>query len=63
MRGVFHMDHIFHMSHVLSLISLTICVLEFVSSTLSARNIGMLTPLEDVVVYSGGCALYVCQFM
>ena len=35
-----------------------ICVLDFVSSTLSARNIGMLTPLEDVVVYSRGCATY-----
>ncbi|KAB2058199.1 hypothetical protein ES319_A11G218100v1 [Gossypium barbadense] len=35
-----------------------ICVLDFVCSTLSARNRRMLTPLEDVVVYSGGCATF-----
>lgn len=35
-----------------------ICVLDFVSTTLSARNIGMLTPLEEVVVYSRGCATF-----
>ncbi|WOK94536.1 hypothetical protein Cni_G03240 [Canna indica] len=35
-----------------------ICVLDFVCSTLSARNIGMVPPLEDVVVYSGGCATF-----
>ncbi|XP_057466433.1 nicotinamidase 1-like [Actinidia eriantha] len=33
-----------------------ICVLDFVCSTLSARNRGFLSPLEDVVVYSRGCA-------
>ncbi|XP_031114577.1 nicotinamidase 1-like [Ipomoea triloba] len=35
-----------------------ICVLDFVCSTLSARNSGMLSPLEDVIVYSPGCATY-----
>ncbi|KAK2973498.1 hypothetical protein RJ640_020160 [Escallonia rubra] len=35
-----------------------ICVLDFVCSALSARNRGFLTPLEDVVVYSGGCATF-----
>jgi len=35
-----------------------ICVLDFVCSTLSARNIGLVTPLEDVVVYTRGCATY-----
>ncbi|XP_073014110.1 nicotinamidase 1 [Typha latifolia] len=35
-----------------------ICVLDFVCSTLSARNIGRIPPLEDVVVYSHGCATY-----
>ncbi|KAL3843792.1 hypothetical protein ACJIZ3_001195 [Penstemon smallii] len=35
-----------------------ICVLDFVCSTLSARNRGFLGPLEDVVVYSKGCATF-----
>ncbi|KAG8373444.1 hypothetical protein BUALT_Bualt11G0024900 [Buddleja alternifolia] len=35
-----------------------ICVLDFVSSSLSARNRGLLSPLQDVVVYSRGCATY-----
>lgn len=35
-----------------------ICVLDFVCSTLSARNRGFLAPLEDVVVYSRGCATF-----
>ncbi|KAK4491189.1 hypothetical protein RD792_001920 [Penstemon davidsonii] len=35
-----------------------ICVLDFVCSTLSARNRGFLDPLEDVVVYSKGCATF-----
>ncbi|KAJ9174973.1 hypothetical protein P3X46_013563 [Hevea brasiliensis] len=35
-----------------------ICVLDFVSSTLSARNLGFLSPLEKVVVYSRGCATF-----
>lgn len=35
-----------------------ICVLDFVSSTLSARNRRFLTPLEDVIVYSRACATY-----
>ncbi|KAF8404711.1 hypothetical protein HHK36_009599 [Tetracentron sinense] len=35
-----------------------ICVLDFVCSALSARNRGFLAPLEDVVVYSQGCATY-----
>ncbi|XP_074563318.1 nicotinamidase 1-like [Curcuma longa] len=35
-----------------------ICVLDFVCSTLSAVNVGMVPPLEDVVVYSGGCATF-----
>ncbi|XP_015583723.1 nicotinamidase 1 isoform X2 [Ricinus communis] len=35
-----------------------ICVLDFVSSALSARNRGLLAPLEDVIVYSQACATY-----
>lgn len=35
-----------------------ICVLDFVCSTLSARNAGLVPPLEDVVVYSRGCATF-----
>lgn len=35
-----------------------ICVLDFVCSTLSARNRGFLAPLKDVIVYSGGCATF-----
>lgn len=35
-----------------------ICVLDFVCSALSARNHGILTPLEDVIVYSRGCATF-----
>jgi hypothetical protein len=35
-----------------------ICVLDFASSTLAARNIGRLLPLQDVVIYSEGCATY-----
>jgi nicotinamidase-related amidase len=35
-----------------------LCVLDFVSSALSARNRGFLAPLEDVIVYSQGCATF-----
>ncbi|PON38922.1 Isochorismatase-like [Parasponia andersonii] len=35
-----------------------ICVLDFVCSTLSARNRDFLAPLEDVVVYSRACATF-----
>ncbi|KAI5669755.1 hypothetical protein M9H77_19608 [Catharanthus roseus] len=35
-----------------------ICVLDFVCSALSARNRRILTPLEDVIVYSCGCATF-----
>ncbi|XP_062011119.1 nicotinamidase 1 [Rosa rugosa] len=35
-----------------------ICVLDFVCSTLSARNRRFLEPLEDVIVYSRGCATF-----
>ncbi|KAK1263595.1 hypothetical protein QJS04_geneDACA008662 [Acorus gramineus] len=35
-----------------------ICVLDFVCTTLSARNLGLLAPLEDVMLYSHGCATY-----
>nr|XP_027112784.1 nicotinamidase 1-like isoform X1 [Coffea arabica] len=35
-----------------------ICVLDFVCSTLSAKTRGLLTPLEEVVVYSRGCATF-----
>lgn len=35
-----------------------ICVLDFVCSTLSARNLGFLKPLKDVVVYSSACATF-----
>uniref|UniRef100_A0A0C9S550 TSA: Wollemia nobilis Ref_Wollemi_Transcript_13314_1096 transcribed RNA sequence n=1 Tax=Wollemia nobilis TaxID=56998 RepID=A0A0C9S550_9CONI len=35
-----------------------ICVLDFVVTVLSARNRGLIPPLEKVVVYSQGCATY-----
>ncbi|KAE8010511.1 hypothetical protein FH972_006878 [Carpinus fangiana] len=35
-----------------------ICVLDFVCSALSARNRGFLAPLEDVIIYSQGCATF-----
>lgn len=35
-----------------------ICVLDFVCSTLSVRNRRFLEPLEDVIVYSRGCATF-----
>ncbi|GMN75133.1 hypothetical protein TIFTF001_052586 [Ficus carica] len=35
-----------------------ICVLDFVCSALSVRNRQLLAPLEDVIVYSGGCATF-----
>ncbi|XP_078430595.1 nicotinamidase 1 [Wolffia australiana] len=35
-----------------------ICVLDFVSTTLAARNVGLAGPLEDIVVYSRGCATF-----
>lgn len=35
-----------------------ICVLDFICSTLSAKNRGFLGPLEEVVVYSRGCATF-----
>ncbi|KAL5556563.1 hypothetical protein UlMin_038799 [Ulmus minor] len=35
-----------------------ICVLDFVCSTLSARNRGFLAPLKDVIIYSLGCATF-----
>ncbi|KAL1193386.1 Nicotinamidase 1 [Cardamine amara subsp. amara] len=35
-----------------------ICVFDFVATTLSARNHSVLPPLEDVVVYSRGCATF-----
>lgn len=35
-----------------------ICVLDFTCSILSARNTSRIPPLEDVVVYSNGCATY-----
>ncbi|XP_068655470.1 nicotinamidase 1-like [Aristolochia californica] len=35
-----------------------ICVLDFISTTISARNHGLVHPLEEVVVYSHGCATY-----
>ncbi|MCD7467352.1 hypothetical protein HAX54_004759 [Datura stramonium] len=35
-----------------------ICVLDFVCSALSARNRGLLSPLQDVIVYSRGCATF-----
>ncbi|XP_007042825.2 PREDICTED: nicotinamidase 1 [Theobroma cacao] len=35
-----------------------ICVLDFVCSTLSARNRGFLSPLQDVMVYSRACATF-----
>ena len=35
-----------------------ICVLDFVCSTMSAKNRGFLEPLENVVVYSRACATF-----
>ena len=34
------------------------CVLDFASSALAARNIGRVPPLQDVVIYSEGRATY-----
>ena len=34
------------------------CVLDFASSAFAARNIVRVPPLQDVVVYSEGCATY-----
>lgn len=33
-------------------------MLDFVCTTLSARNRRLLVPLEDVIVYSRGCATF-----
>jgi len=35
-----------------------ICVLDFVSSTMSAKTRGLLHMLEDVVIYSNACATF-----
>ncbi|KAJ3675403.1 hypothetical protein LUZ60_004445 [Juncus effusus] len=35
-----------------------ICVLDFACSTLSARNIGRVPPLENLIIYSDGCATF-----
>ncbi|GMN33997.1 hypothetical protein TIFTF001_004448 [Ficus carica] len=35
-----------------------ICVLDFACSALSVRNRQLLAPLEDVIIYSGGCATF-----
>lgn len=35
-----------------------ICVFDFVATVLSARNHSVIPPLEDVIVYSRGCATY-----
>ncbi|XP_047318120.1 nicotinamidase 1 [Impatiens glandulifera] len=35
-----------------------ICVLDFVCAALSAKNRGFLDPLEEVLVYSSGCATF-----
>lgn len=35
-----------------------ICILDFVCSTMSARNRGLLAPLESVIVYSRACATF-----
>ena len=35
-----------------------ICVMDFVLTMLSARNHGMMPTLEEIIVYSGGCATY-----
>lgn len=35
-----------------------LCVVDFVSTALAGRNVGMFPPLNDVVVYSRGCATY-----
>ncbi|XP_038886970.1 nicotinamidase 1-like [Benincasa hispida] len=35
-----------------------ICVLDFVCSTMSAKNLGFLHPLNDVVLYSHACATF-----
>lgn len=35
-----------------------ICVLDFVCSTISARNRGFLPPMKEVVVYSSACATF-----
>ena len=35
-----------------------ICVMDFVVTALSARNHGIMEPLEDIFVYSKACATY-----
>ncbi len=35
-----------------------ICVMDFVLTSLSARNHGLMPTLEDIAVHSGGCATY-----
>lgn len=35
-----------------------ICVMDFVLTALSARNHGIMKPLEDVFVYSEGCSTF-----
>lgn len=35
-----------------------ICVMDFVLTTLSARNHGMMPPCRDIYVYADGCATY-----
>ena len=35
-----------------------ICVMDFVVTVLSARNHGILSPLEEVLVYIKGCSTY-----
>ncbi|KAA0031452.1 nicotinamidase 1-like [Cucumis melo var. makuwa] len=35
-----------------------ICVLDFVCSTMSAKNLGFLHPLNDVILYSRACATF-----
>lgn len=35
-----------------------VCVMDFVLTALSARNHGILEPLQEVMVYSEGCATY-----
>lgn len=39
-----------------------ICVLDFVSTTMSAKSRGFLKPLENVVVYSHACATFDVPF-
>lgn len=58
MRHAPFLTTLFYLKILVVGICTDICVLDFVCSALSARNHGLLSPLEDVIVYSNGCATF-----